>query len=491
MSKKSGKNVPNCKRKLDQSDENKLIPAKGRKEDVNTAIKISSQIGGAQQPSKRSNSNKATRDKQKPNKGTAESSKSPGVARRTRNLWGTKDIASSVNEVDAREAGTSVMTNPTIGLSSGGNNNASLLNLSDEQPVKTHRKVTKSSTVGRLPIEGAMGLDMYDGIQVNVNPMEDDFGTTDDEEIADDNDSEFSEVVLLPSKKCAPPTNDEIAEEVQQWKSNPAVKQFFWEMFADEFKEREDALIQTVADKVSKASQEKQQTQQPSRGNAPGATNRPRLETVKSPSDTTIYRPAYKVQDDSDKIINKISNFVEGIRIESSIGGSKQKDPHHVLRTPLAAKLDNSQHHHAVEARGEEPQPNAKLIGEELTQGADKYKAKLPPPTGELTTGQLSNLLRSLDDDDEFFHITCHIDKTLKQKIECGEYIYLEQLLPRDKGGSGGYMETTNEDSRVELVSHGGHTYFKPVKESQIHGLHKWEQAFRVYVAIYTNVNPE
>ena len=88
--------------------------------------------------------------------------------------------------------------------------------------------------------------------------MEDDFGTTDDEEIADDNDSEFSEVVLLPSKRCAPPTNDEIAEEVQQWKSNPAVKQFFWEMFADEFKERENELIQTVADKVSKDSQEKQ-----------------------------------------------------------------------------------------------------------------------------------------------------------------------------------------------------------------------------------------
>ena len=52
-------------------------------------------------------------------------------------------------------------------------------------------------------------------------------------------------------------------------------------------------------------------------------------------------------------------------------------------------------------------------------------------------------------------------------------------------------METSNADSRVELVSHGGHTYFKPVKESQIHGLRKWEQAFRVYAAIYTNANPE
>ena len=277
-----------------------------------------------------------------------------------------------------------------------------------------------------VPYTTAMGLDMDDGIQVNVNPMEDDFRTTDEEEIADDNDSEFSEVVIMPSKKCAPPTNDEITEEVQHWKSNPAVKQFFWEMFADEFKEREDALIQTVADKVSKDSQEKQQSQQLPRGNVPGVADRPRLETVKSPSDTTIYRPAYKAQDDSDRIINKISNFVEGIRIESSVGGSKQKDPHRVLRTPPAAKVDNGQHHHAAEVRGEEPRPDAKLIGEELTHGADKYKAGLPPPTGELITGQLNTLMRSLDEDDEFFHITCHIDKTLKQKIECGEYINLE-----------------------------------------------------------------
>ena len=90
MNRKSGKNVPNCKRKLDLSDENKLIPAKGRKEDVNTAIEISSQIGGTQQPSKKSNGNKATKDKQRPNKGTADSSKSPGGSKENPKIAGNQ-----------------------------------------------------------------------------------------------------------------------------------------------------------------------------------------------------------------------------------------------------------------------------------------------------------------------------------------------------------------------------------------------------------------
>ena len=96
------------------------------------------------------------------------------------------------------------------------------------------------------------------------------------------------------------------------------------------------------------------------------------------------------------------------------------------------------------------------------------------------------------DDDDEFFHVTCHITGNLRSKIAKGEYVDLEQLLPKSKG-AGGYVlvgEHT-EESRVELVTRDGHTYFKPVKETQITGLRKWEQAFRVYAAIYTEHNPE
>ena len=43
-------------------------------------------------------------------------------------------------------------------------------------------------------------------------------------------------------------------------------------------------------------------------------------------------------------------------------------------------------------------------------------------------------------DDDEFFHITCHVDASVRSKIEKGEYVDLEScyleinLMPEVKG---------------------------------------------------------
>ena len=34
--------------------------------------------------------------------------------------------------------------------------------------------------------------------------------------------------------------------------------------------------------------------------------------------------------------------------------------------------------------------------------------------------------------DNDFFHLTCHIDPLLKRKIENGEYVDLDKLLPKD-----------------------------------------------------------
>ena len=35
--------------------------------------------------------------------------------------------------------------------------------------------------------------------------------------------------------------------------------------------------------------------------------------------------------------------------------------------------------------------------------------------------------------DDDFFHITCHLEPTMIHKIENGEFVELEKLLPKDK----------------------------------------------------------
>ena len=66
----------------------------------------------------------------------------------------------------------------------------------------------------------------------------------------------------------------------------------------------------------------------------------------------------------------------------------------------------------------------------------------------------------------------------------------LDRLLPKDHSGCGGRIDFEDE-SKVELVYKGRHTYFKPVKEAQINVLCKWEQAFHVYATVYTQANPE
>ena len=201
----------------------------------------------------------------------------------------------------------------------------------------------------------------------------------------------------------------------------------------------------------------------------------------KSPSDTTIYRPALiRGQQESDQIINKISNFVENIRIETA---SKSNTP--TNNNPTGRGRNKTPRRDRTPDRY---QPStSRMAAEAEIVNAENNKARLQPPTGNMFN--IERLIHNLDDDDEFFYVTCHIDSNIKEKIGRGEFINLECLLPKDKTGAGGNI-APHEDSRVEIVSRNGHTYFKPVKENQITGLRHWEQAFRVYAAIYTEINP-
>ena len=120
---------------------------------------------------------------------------------------------------------------------------------------------------------------------------------------------------------------------------------------------------------------------------------------------------------------------------------------------------------------------------------AEQFKASLVKPTGRennpLTT---ENLFRGLTEylkkmanfeDDEFFHITCHVDPSLKVKIEQGEYVDLERLLPKD------CLYRGSDDQTLTLVNRDGNTYFVPSdNSSKFTNVRHWEQAFRVYAAV-------
>ena len=61
------------------------------------------------------------------------------------------------------------------------------------------------------------------------------------------------------------------------------------------------------------------------------------------------------------------------------------------------------------------------------------------------TTSQLSDGRQMIGvgtSDDDFFHLTCHIDPLLKRKIENGEFVNLDKLLPKDNTYQGRSVAT-------------------------------------------------
>ena len=121
----------------------------------------------------------------------------------------------------------------------------------------------------------------------------------------------------------------------------------------------------------------------------------------RSPSDMTIYKLAFqRLNERSDDVINKISNFVEGIRIASS--NEKPRTPSSAHRSKTKSSPGKS-----------ECEPTGRSAAEEVIINAEHFKAQLQPPKGLLTESVIHKLISGLDEDDKFFNVTCHIDSSL------------------------------------------------------------------------------
>ena len=85
----------------------------------------------------------------------------------------------------------------------------------------------------------------------------------------------------------------------------------------------------------------------------------------------------------------------------------------------------------------------------------------LPPQIG---TGGVS--------DDDFFHLTCQVDESLKAKIEKGQYVDLDKLLPR--GGPFDNKMTGTNGNPLQWVQKDGGTFLMPArKTTRISGFRK------------------
>ena len=139
----------------------------------------------------------------------------------------------------------------------------------------------------------------------------------------------------------------------------------------------------------------------------------------------------------------------------------------------------------------------ARSAADQAILQAERFKAQIQPQSGmynrninQNTCGfdrEVLRHMRYLDcDDDEFFHTTCHIDESLRKRIERGEFVELEKLIQKK------LQLEPNNDRRLQLINKDGESFFVPAvdKDTKIDNVKKWEQAFRVYTTIYCGANP-
>ena len=243
---------------------------------------------------------------------------------------------------------------------------------------------------------------------------------------------------------------------------------------------------------------------------------------VKSPSDTTLYKPAlnFKSGDVNNgvaiadsrhpeqEMVNKISNFIAGIRVQHET--EAQPGPSGLSAVNENLSTTQKRADQSVIDAGKFKASIAELPGNVSFNNLQSNLAPIMTQQhgftgqGELSLGDqqplamegvgpmahpvnfhMSPLGKS---DEDFFQPMCHMESGLRQKIENGEFVDLEKLLPRDKRST--YKP---EDDRLEWVFRDGGTYLAPAgnRENKINGIRKWDQAFRVYAIIYCGAHPE
>ena len=197
-------------------------------------------------------------------------------------------------------------------------------------------------------------------------------------------------------------------------------------------------------EELKKPEKGKQTTNNISSQNEKGK-NKSKVNVIKSPSDTTLYTPAMKKlindgKNNKDHIIDRISNFVEEIRIETTRDmPATPATPPGAQGTPPVRNRPRQieQGESSQEVRDNEMEhgpPEQRQQANMLREEAEQVRIPMEDPKGiAIVKNVVERKLNVDDNDDEFFHLTCHVDSSLKAKIERGEYIDLEYLLPKRK----------------------------------------------------------
>ena len=212
---------------------------------------------------------------------------------------------------------------------------------------------------------------------------------------------------------------------------------------------------------------------------------------LKSPSDTTVYAPA----------VQRVEKFHSPKQLVTQNRITEQQVADQLNKIRLSFPVSRPDEDTRTVQLQDEPQPStsggmhaadnlvaaAKEAANTAVIQAEKFKAKLLNPVGELNV--VDTLKKPKRDDDEFVHIMIHVSPELIEKIQRGEYVDLEKLVKKNRTSG---LDADPKDMGLDVITKDGHTYLttRTDKSNTINNIKKWEQAFRVYAAVYSGANP-
>ena len=332
---------------------------------------------------------------------------------------------------------------------------------------------------------------MQDQVKVSVDSVEDmEFNTDVEDNIDSDNESLIQdETVTTPVMETSPTgtddsriisfkqrSNDADNLDFDRLAANPAFQNFIQKLVANEVNQTKGAGNREALPKTPE--------RQPKNGK--------RGELVKSPLDTTLYAPGlvnlgnkniHQVQTHNHPLqfnIDNVSKFIEGIRVSQRETSGENSGQHR--------ESENNQQRQRRSKSMEEEElfQEAREKAEKVIIEAEQFRASINVPQG-MSVEDNDFFEGDVKNDDEFFHIRCHVEQSLVNKISKGEFVDLDKLLPKQK-----YQGTVTSEPKTELIFREGRPVIVPHvdKSRSITGVRKWEQAFRVYAVIYSQANP-
>lgn len=224
------------------------------------------------------------------------------------------------------------------------------------------------------------------------------------------------------------------------------------------------------------------------------------LQTVNSPSQSTVYTRGCKSPDkpvitgssdtdsqrsghidseaDTDEFIASLQNSInhstpiaDRRRSKDRSPGDQQardEDREELRNRRLAEQEETSRREAAVRDRADD-----------VIRDIQRNKADLAKPTGEWRR-ELETILIDM----RHFHLTSHVDRKLKNQILDGDFtVDFKRLVPQSRS-------RCKTDQRLQVVNKDGISCFVPADRDNfkdITGYRQWEVAFKVFMGVYVS----